>query len=223
MKPYEVTEKGTLEIAEHEGIVLGPYLCSARVWTIYVGHTAAAGGLNPDTMAKIDTRGWDKARVHAELIRAVKVFDEDLAKYEARVNAAVKAPLKPHQFDALVSFDLNTGGIYRALLTAAINRREANAARHFMGWLKPPEIRKRREAEKLLFETGNYDANGDRIPVYDALGNGRIAHRMTISGRELAALMQEAGTAHKPVETIRPDPFAGLKAAIAALFERFFR
>ena len=38
-----VSRRGVLEIAEHEGIVLGPYRDSAGVWTYGVGHTAGAG------------------------------------------------------------------------------------------------------------------------------------------------------------------------------------
>lgn len=210
----KVTSKGVLEIAEHEGIVLGPYLDSVGVWTYGVGHTAAAGGLDPTKMPKHDTRGWTDAQVKEELLSAISLFDWDLDSYEARVSKAIRVPIKAHQFDALVSFDFNTGGIHRAKLTEAINTGDVNASRHFMGWLRPPEIRKRREAEKLLFETGNYDANGDRIPIYDAIGNGRLRMRSTISGKELAALMGEAGAEHKP--------YAGFIAAIVAFLKGLF-
>lgn len=33
---------------------------------------------------------------------AVRTFAEDLPKYEARVRDAVRVPLAPHEFDALV-------------------------------------------------------------------------------------------------------------------------
>lgn len=217
----QTSQKGQTEIAEHEGIVLGPYLDSVNIWTVYVGHTAAAGGLDPTKMAKEDTRKWSDARVKDELLTALRVFDDDLDKYEERVSGAIKVPVKQHQFDALVSFDLNTGGIYRAKLTAAVNNRDPKAARHFMGWLRPPEIRKRREAEMNLFETGDYDANGDRIPVYDALGDGRIRHRMTITGTELARLMKQAGAKHKPATRVRPK--TALDKSIAVLIARLFR
>lgn len=213
----QLTSKGTLEIAEHEGIVLGPYKDSVNIWTVYVGHTAGAGGLIPADMVKVDTRSWDEGRVHKELLIALKVFDEDLGKYEARVRKALKVPVLPHQFDALVSFDLNTGGIFKALLTGAINSSEPNASRHFMGWLRPPEIRKRREAEKLLFETGDYDANGDRIPIYDALGDGRIRYRTSISGKELAEFMASVNARHMPSI---PNPLIKL---LTALFKHIAR
>jgi lysozyme len=214
---------GVLEIAEHEGIVLGPYKCSANVWTYGVGHTAAAGGLDPGKMPKVDTRGWSEARAREEMLRALGVFDEDLGKYEDRVRRAIKVPLRPHQVDALVSFDLNTGGILRANLTQAINAREPDASRHFFGWLRPPELRKRREAEEALFRTGDYDANGDRITVYDALGDGRMRRRTIITGRQLAALMREVGASHEvaPTPAAQPSsPWAGIIARLATIFGR---
>lgn len=191
-----ISAKGTLEIAEHEGLVLGPYLDSVGVWTDGVGHTAAAGGADPAKLARVDTRGWSDAQVRNQMVRALQQFDDDLDNYEARVNRAIKVPLKQHQYDALVSFDLNTGGIFKAKLTEAINRGDMRGD-GFMGWLKPKEIRKRREAEQALFRTGNYDANGDRIPVYDALGNGKIKFRKSVSAAEIAELMNLGGTSHE--------------------------
>lgn len=218
----KISNKGVLEIAEHEGIVLGPYLDSVGVWTYGVGHTAAAGGPNPQKMKREDTRGWSNARVETELVKALRLFDEDLDRYEARVAKAVKVPLAQHQFDALVSFDFNTGGIFKAKLTEAINRGDLSGD-GFMGWVKPKEIIKRRRAEQALFRTGRYDANGDSIPVYDALGDGRIRHRMMISGARLQQLM--------PVRSVKPDwapadtpqpqsLLAALWRALAAIFRK---
>lgn len=163
-----LSDKGILEIAEHEGIVPAPYRDSVGVWTFGIGHTAAAGGPDPARMP----RGMP-ADVEAAIDHAIALFREDVRKYEDRVRAAVRKPLKQHEFDALVSFDFNTGGIHRAQLTRAINAGDPEAARHFFGWLKPPEIRKRRTAEKRLFETGDYDANGDDIAVWRVDQTGR--------------------------------------------------
>lgn len=196
---YELTDRGVLEIAEHEGIVLGPYLDSVGVWTYGVGHTAAAGGLVPERMQKVNTKNWSQDKVREELKQILKVFDEDLGKYEERVNQAVKVPLEPHQFDALVSFDLNTGGIFRAKLTDSLNRGNYDkAAEQFMGWLRPKEIIKRRKAEMMLFKTGGYDANGSAITVWDTNVNGKLSWRGTISSKELEELMRSAKTKRKP-------------------------
>lgn len=183
----KVSIKGMLEIVELEGICLGPYLDSEKVYTYGVGHTAAAGSPDPAKMAREDTRKWNAEKVEIELVKILRLFMEDLAKYEARVNAAIKVPLKQHQFDALVSFDLNTGGIHKAKLTTAINNGNFSGD-GFMGWTKPKAILMRRKREQALFRTGNYETNGDAIPVYDALGDGRLRYRMTISGKTLLSL-----------------------------------
>ena len=202
----KISQAGVLEIAEHEGIVLGPYLDSVGVWTYGVGHTAAAGKPDPAKMKREDTRKLSPEAVELELARALVLFDEDLDKYEERVTKAVKVPLKQHEFDALVSFDFNTGGIFKAKLTEAINRGDKSGA-GFMGWVKPKEIIGRRKAEQALFRTGNYAANGDKIPVYDALGDGRIRYRMTITGAKMRSLMPvRPTTAAKPSGHVMPEP-----------------
>lgn len=216
----QISEKGVREVAEHEGFVLGPYLDSVNVWTVWVGHTAAAGGPDPSKMQKADTRGWSNDRVMQELVRGLAQFDADLDSYEGRVRRAIKVPLKQHEFDALVSFDFNTGGIFKANLTKQINGGD-RSGKGFMGWLKPKEITKRRTAEMNLFRTGNYDANGDDIPVYDALPNGKIKHRMTIDGAKLAALMGQAGAKHS-VPTTGREPSPGIWKLIAALLRALF-
>jgi len=180
-----LSDQGLLEICEHEGIVPAPYLDSKGIWTFGVGHTAAAGGPDPATMP----RGMP-ADLDAAIDRALDLLKEDLAKYEDRVNKAIKVPLKQHQFDALVSFDLNTGGIFKAKLTEAINRGDADAAKHFMGWLKPKEIIGRRTDEMKLFQTGDYAANGSDIPVWKVRDDGRLAGMLrTIDGEDVLKRM----------------------------------
>ena len=210
----KTSPKGIIEIAEHEGIVPAPYLDSVGVWTWGVGHTAAAGDPDP---SKMDRKMPEN--VDAMVDAALRQFAIDLAKYEARVNAAIKVPLDQHEFDALVSFDFNTGGIHRAQLTAAINRGEADAARHFMGWLRPPEIRKRRTAEMNLFRTGDYDANGNTVPIWRTDGRGRLTGILkTASGAEILARMQATPLPPGlPPAVDDPDPIgialAGVDAA----------
>ena len=182
----KVSDRGVLEIAEHEGIVPGPYRDSVGVWTWGIGHTKAAGGPDPVKLPRGMPNDLDAA-----IDKALDQFAIDLAGYEKRVNAAIRAPLKQHEFDALASFDFNTGGIHRAVLTKAINAGDPDAARHFMGWLRPPEIRKRRTAEMNLFRTGDYDANGDRIAIWRVDLDGRLRGVLkTVSGAEVLARMR---------------------------------
>jgi lysozyme len=188
MTDMTITFRGLIEIAEHEGIVPAPYLDSVGVWTWGIGHTAAAGGPDPATMDRAMPQDIDAA-----VMAAIERFAVDVKGYEARVNEAIRVPLAQHQFDALVSFDFNTGGIHRAKLTAAINAGERDAARHFMGWLRPPEIRKRRTAEMTLFRTGDYAANGDTIPIWRTDGKGRLSGILrTMSGEELLRRIEVA-------------------------------
>jgi len=193
----KVSDKGVVEIAEHEGIVPAPYRDSAGVVTYGVGHTAAAGGLDPREMSSAMPTG---DLLTAAVDRAILLFRDDLEKYEARVNDAIKVPLKQHEFDALVSFDFNTGGIHRAKLTKAINAGDKSGA-GFMGWLKPPEIRKRRTAEMKLFQTGDYDANGNTVPIWGTDGALELTGIVgQVSGPSLIARMGR-GSVSEPSAT----------------------
>lgn len=157
--------RGAIEIASHEGIVLSPYRDSVGVWTIFVGHTATAGAPDPAALPR------GKARPIEE---AFEVFRRDLARFEKRVNDAVHVSLAQHEFDALVSFDFNTGGIHRAELTKRLNAGDrAGAADGFMGWKKPPEIIPRRKKEQALFRDGAYAADG-HATVYRASSSGKV-------------------------------------------------
>lgn len=208
-----LSDKGLLEIAEHEGIVPAPYKDSVGVWTYGIGHTAAAGHPDPQEMNGAMPSG---AALTQAIDRAIELFREDVTYYEARVNGAITASLKQHEFDALVSFDFNTGGIYRAKLRHAINRGDPDASRHFLGWLKPPEIRKRRMSEKHLFETGDYDANGDSIPIWETNSRGKLIGVMRImSGQELFERMRKS----QPVPATN-NPLAALLRALLSIFQR---
>jgi lysozyme len=155
----QMTDRGLLALTRHEGIVPGPYLDVVNVWTFGVGHTAAAGPPDPAKMP----RGMP-ADLEAGLREAFQIFRADLARYEADVRRAVKVPLAPHEFDALVSFHYNTGGIARAMLTQHLNAgNRAATASAFLNWRKPAAIIPRREAERDLFRDGRYPAGS--IPI----------------------------------------------------------
>jgi lysozyme len=163
-----MTDRGLLALVRHEGLVPEPYLDVKNVWTFGIGHTAAAGAPDPDRMP----RGMP-ANLDAGIREAFRLFRADIVAYEADVLRAVKVPLEPHEFDALVSFHYNTGGIARASLTLHLNAGDrAAAAQGFMGWLKPPSIRNRREAERDLFRDGRYPTG--TIPVWAVDGKGRV-------------------------------------------------
>lgn len=161
----EVSLKGLIEIAGHEGIVLSPYLDSVGVWTIFIGHTKPAGEPDPLSFPK---------GVEQPVAEAIRVFKQDMRKFEARVNDAVKVPVNQHEFDALVSFDFNTGGIYRAKITEYLNKGDRpKAILAFNNWHRPPEIIGRRNKERDLFKTGVY-LNGGKVTVFPADSVGRV-------------------------------------------------
>ncbi|MFN3616257.1 MAG: lysozyme, partial [Rubrimonas sp.] len=163
-----MTDRGLLALVRHEGIVPGPYLDVKQVWTFGIGHTAAAGPPDPARMP----RGMP-ADLDTGIREAFRLFRTDLAAYEAEVRRAVKVPLEPHEFDALVSFHYNTGAIARATLTKALNAGNCVAAAEaFLNWRRPASIIPRREAERDLFRKGRYP--GGTIPVWAVDRGGRV-------------------------------------------------
>lgn len=198
-----VSDAGLVALARHEGIVLGPYLDSVGVPTIGIGHTASAGSPDP--------------RGHRDITaaEALEIFRRDIAKFEARVLRAVKVPLLQHEFDALVSFDFNTGGITRARLVEHLNAGDrARAAEGLMGWLKPPEITERRAAERRLFEAADYGAGP--VPLYRAV-DGRAVRSGSIASAQLLTDMRKAA-APRPVPrpAAAPSPEKRLSAEKSA-------
>src|SRR5687768_9681292 len=124
----KVSRKGLIAIVSHEALVLKTYPDSKGIPTIGVGHTAAAGAPKP------------VAGLTLTVEEALDLFAKDIAKYERGVNAAVKVPLKQHEFDALVSFHFNTGKIASASFVKKLNAGDrAGAIKGFMDWNKPPE------------------------------------------------------------------------------------
>ena len=164
----QMTDRGLLALVRHEGIVPGPYTDVKQVWTFGIGHTAAAGPPDPAKMP----RGMPDD-TQAGIREAFRLFCTDLAAYEAEVLRAVKVPLEPHEFDALVSFHYNTGAIARATLTKALNAgNRVAAADAFLNWRRPASIIPRREAERDLFRHGRYP--GGTIPVWSVDRGGRV-------------------------------------------------
>jgi lysozyme len=89
-----VGPRGLALIKHFEGCRLEAYQDSGGVWTIGYGHTRAVKPGDRITDAQAES-----------LLRA------DLANSERSVGALVRVPLSQAQFDALVSFEFNTGGL----------------------------------------------------------------------------------------------------------------
>lgn len=145
----KTSPKGIAFIAAHEGVVTRAYRDVAGVWTIGVGHTAAAGPPKP-------AAGMTITREEAFAILA-----RDLPAYERRVAVALGAVTQP-VFDGAVSFDFNTGAINRASWAKAFRAGNLAAARDgLMQWTKAggrqiAGLVRRREAEARLIFEGTY-------------------------------------------------------------------
>lgn len=121
----KLSKAGLEHIASYEGCKLTAYQCPAKVWTIGYGHTKTARpGM---TITK------DEAR---------KLFQQDLAEFEAVVRAMVRVPLNQGQFDALVSFTFNVGAeaFRKSSLLKILNQgRYRAASMEFHRWVKVGE------------------------------------------------------------------------------------
>lgn len=150
-------------IIREEAVILTAYNDGYGTWdkhgTIGAGHTTAAGG-----PVVLQGMRWT-------LEQSLVEFGHDIMRVEADVTRVIKTPLTQAQFDALVSFHYNTGGL---TAPACKLRDEINAGMlsgaGFMGWTRAGSdlnaLRGRREREQSLFVAGNYgDVSG--IPVYD--------------------------------------------------------
>lgn len=153
---------GHAVIFREEAVILVAYNDGYGAWathgTIGAGHTNAAGppAVLPGQRITLD--------------QAIAIFNADIRRVEVDVNRIIKVPLNQAQFDALVSFHYNTGGLTARLcqLRDQINAGDYSGA-GFMGWTRagddPVALKGRRERERALFTQGLY---GDmRVPVYD--------------------------------------------------------
>lgn len=158
VKHFEGLHDGNLQ-----RIGLQPKRCPAGYWTIGWGHLV----LDPETRAKLsgDT-GRDRALElypNLTLEQAERLLKADLEVRAAIVRRVVQVPLTQGQFDALVSFEFNTGAIGgQKTIVAYLNSRQMpDAANELRRWVyaggrKLPGLVARRENERLLFITGKW-------------------------------------------------------------------
>ena len=163
--------------------------------------------------------------LEAGIREAFRVFRADLAAYEADVLRAVTVPLKPHEFDALVSFHYNTGGIAKAALTRHLNAgNRVAAADAFLNWRRPASIIPRREVERDLFHHARYP--GGTIPVWSVDRTGRVDFSRPIrrlTEDEALALLRRSPLPRPPVLDPAPDMPTGWLARLAVFFATLIR
>jgi lysozyme len=145
------SERGIALIQQYESLRLDAYRDGGGVWTIGWGHTALA------------RPGMVITRAEAE-----RLLRGDLETAEREVAKRVTVPLNQSQFDALVSFEFNTGGLVlrgskgqpqdSTLLTLLNTGDYIGAAAEFAKWHRDNGKRvkgllRRRAAEMVLFLT----------------------------------------------------------------------
>ena len=220
MTAKKMSHRGLLALARQEGIVPGPYRDSTGTWTFGIGHTAAAGSPDPANQPRGMPDDLD-----AGIREALRVFRADIGNYEDAVSRAVQVPLTPHEFDALVSFHFNTGGIARAALTRHLNAGDRVAAANaFLNWRKPASIIPRREAERDLFRQGRYP--GGTIPVWGVDAQGWVDFSRPIrrlTENEALDLLRSPPLPRPPDLEPAPTPPTNWLARLVAILTRLFR
>lgn len=138
----------TLEFLE--GVRLKAYRDSRGIWTIGVGHTAAAGPPEP------------RSGMVITLEQCGEILRRDSDAVLAQVRKLVSVDLDQHQVDALVCliFNIGQGGFRGSTVRKRLNAGDYHgAADAFLMWDKAggrPILRHRREQERHLFLTGSY-------------------------------------------------------------------
>lgn len=185
-----LTLRAHMELIHHEAIVLEAYKDSVGVWTWGVGVTNASGHkVHPRYLGKPQT-----------LTRVLEVYEWLIrTKYLPEVRAAFHPMrLNEHQLAAALSFHWNTGAIARASWVRSFREGNISAARQqFMNWRNPPEIIKRREAERDLFFDGKWSKQDTKARIIHRVHpNGNPVWRsavMTDISAELADVLARAG------------------------------
>ena len=155
----KISARGIQLIKHWEGVRYRPYTCSARLFTIGVGHVLYPnqGRLPLDQrdaypLEPNDNRTFSKDEVDG-------ILSTDLIRFEVGVARLFPMVLTTGQNDALVSFSFNLGlgGVQRSTLRSKILRGETQeAADEFLKFTRGggkilPGLVKRRNDERALF------------------------------------------------------------------------
>jgi lysozyme len=146
----KLDENGYKLICEFEGLMLKPYLCSAKIPTIGYGNTYYPNGIRVTLLDKAITKEY-----------AFEIFKEIADKFAKRVASMVKKPLTQNQFNSLVSFTYNvgTGAFSTSTLLKKVNANpnDLTIRTEFMRWNKANRVvvngltRRRKKESDLYF------------------------------------------------------------------------
>lgn len=166
---------GRLALAASEGVVNTAYKDSVGVWTLGIGHTIGAGQPDPK----------DYIGKELTIPQIMEIFERDLKLFEDGVSEAVRVPLMQYEFDALVHFAYNVGigGFKRSKLLKNLNAGKKKEAFQtgFHGWLKPAELKSRRDKERKMAQTGDYGSFVTML--YTSNTSGKLLKKGTVDLR----------------------------------------
>lgn len=147
----KLNNEGYKLITKHEGLVLKPYLCPAKVPTIGYGNTYYEDGRKVTLLDKPITKE-----------RAFEMFKEIADRFAKAVSQSVTSNVNQNQFNALVSFAYNVGvaNFKKSTLLKLVNANPNNPQikNEFMKWTKANGVVlgglvKRRNDESSIYFT----------------------------------------------------------------------
>jgi len=145
MRSMSTSENGRDFIQAFEGKFLKAYDDGTGVLTIGYGHTTDAGPPVVDRGLVITDEECDD------------IFARDLAVAERSVAHCITCPMAQYEFDALVSFEFNTGALSKSPISDEINTGDIHAAMATLlrydhaGGHQIHGLTRRRQAERLMF------------------------------------------------------------------------
>ena len=152
MLTMKVSPNGRKFIEAWEALYLKAYDDGTGVVTIGYGHTTAAG-------LPVVHMGMTITQEEAD-----QILSSDLASVEADCNHHITATCNQNQFDALASFDFNTGALDRSNVLSELNGGRLDLIKpSLLMWdhgrvhgqlVVLPGLLRRRQAEYILFSTG---------------------------------------------------------------------
>ena len=155
----KISARGIQLIKHWEGVRYRPYTCSARLFTIGVGHVLypAQGRLPLDQRDAYPLEPHDNRTFSSDEVDGI--LSTDLIRFETGVARLFPMVLTQGQNDALVSFafNLGLGGVQRSTLRSKVLRGETQeAADEFLKFTRGggkilPGLVKRRNDERALF------------------------------------------------------------------------
>lgn len=182
----KTSREGIALIKRFEGLRLKAYRDSVGIWTIGYGHTSMAG--KPTVSAGLTITAQE----------AEDILVNDLVKYEAAVDKAIKRNPTQSQFDAMVSlcFNIGPGAFAKSSIARKFNAGDVEgAADAFLIYRKAggkvlPGLEARRRAERAHFlKDGVPNVNPGKRPNR-AIKTGSLAF---LSGAGAGAVGMFAG------------------------------